>query len=68
MKLIVRIGAALWIANEIRGFCFAIPVFYAMWSSGGTLTAIWLGFCSLMGIALSVFVPMLVLRRMKRPA
>jgi sensor c-di-GMP phosphodiesterase-like protein len=36
-----------------------------MYQAGGTLLAIWLGFCSLGGIALSVLVPIFVERRFK---
>jgi hypothetical protein len=65
MKTILRIGALLWIANEVRGFCLALPVFWTMWQSGGTLMALWLGLCSLIGIALSVLLPMWALKRLR---
>lgn len=51
--------------NEIRGLVLAAPVLYAMFQSGGTLMAIWMGVCSLGGIALSVFVPLVVARKLK---
>lgn len=50
-------------ANEIRGLVLAGPVLYAMYQAGGTAMAIWLGFCSLAGIALSVVVPLFVARK-----
>lgn len=50
-------------ANEIRGLILAGPVLYAMYRAGGTAMALWLGFCSLAGIALSVLVPLLVARK-----
>ena len=54
------------VANEVRGMILAVPVLYAMYESGGTWMAIWLGFCSLAGIALSVVVPWFALRFAKR--
>ena len=50
------------VINEIRGAALAVPVLWAMYQSGGTLMAIWLGICSLAGIALSVTVPWFALR------
>jgi len=49
---------ALLVMNEIRGAVLAVPVLWTMYQSGGTLMAIWLGICSLGGIALSVIVPL----------
>jgi hypothetical protein len=67
MKKALRlVGAVAWIAlvlNEIRGVILAVPVLWAMYQSGGTLMALWVGFCSLAGIALSVIVPALIARR-----
>ena len=45
------------IVNEVRGAILALPVLWTMYQSGGTVMAVWLGFCSLAGIALSVAVP-----------
>jgi hypothetical protein len=61
--LLVKAGIALLVANEVRGFVFAAPVLYGMYESGGTLMALWIGFCSLAGIVLSVVVPMFVARK-----
>jgi len=55
----------LLVANEIRGFILAGPVLYGLYQAGGTAMAIWLAFCSLAGIALSVFVPLLIARKFK---
>ena len=54
------------VANEVRGMILAVPVLYAMYESGGTVMAIWLGICSLAGIALSVVVPWFAFRYAKR--
>jgi hypothetical protein len=67
MKKALRLlGAAAWIAlilNEIRGLVLAAPVLWAMYQSGGTFAALWVGFCALAGIALSVIVPALIARK-----
>lgn len=63
--LSVKAGLALLLANEVRGFAIAAPVLYGMYESGGTLMAIWLGVCSLAGIALSVIAPLFVARKFK---
>jgi len=36
-----------------------------MYEAGGTVMAVWLGVCSLAGIALSVMVPMFIARKFK---
>lgn len=65
VKLLARAGLALFLANEVRGFFLAAPVLFGMYRAGGTAMAIWLGFCSLAGIALSVCGPLLVARKLK---
>lgn len=64
-RLLVKVGLALFVANEVRGFVLAAPVLYAMYEAGGTLMAIWLGICSLAGIALTVIGPLFVARKLK---
>jgi len=66
IRALLRTGAVLMILNEIRGLILAAPVFYGIYQAGGSLMAIWLGICSLGGIALSVIVPTFVLRRVSR--
>ena len=63
--LFLKTGLALLVANEVRGLILAAPVLYAMYEAGGTLMAIWIGFCSLAGIAISVVAPLLVAKRLK---
>lgn len=65
VRWILRSAAVLLALNEIRGLILAAPVFYAMYQSGGSLMAIWLGISSLLGIALSVIVPMFVLKKVE---
>jgi hypothetical protein len=56
------------IANEIRGIVFAAPVFVTLYKTGGTLMAIGLACCALAGIAASVYLPILALKKMQRRA
>ncbi len=66
ISLTAKAGVAAVIFNEVRGAVLAVPVLYAMYLSGGSLMAIWLGFCSLAGIALSVVVPIFAAKRLER--
>jgi hypothetical protein len=60
---ILKASGVLLLANEVRGILLAGPVLYAMYESGGTLMAIWVGFCCLAGIALSVIVPIVIAKK-----
>ena len=66
LGLFFKAGAVALIFNEVRGMILAVPVLYAMYESGGTAMALWLGFCSLAGIALSVIVPIFAARKLER--
>ncbi|MFM5949811.1 MAG: hypothetical protein ACKOPM_11385 [Novosphingobium sp.] len=61
--LLLKSAIVAFLVNEVRGVVLAVPVLYAMYQAGGTLMAIWLGICSLGGIALSVLVPVYAERR-----
>ena len=63
--IVAKAGILLFVANEVRGFVLAGPVIYGMYAAGGELMALWLGFCSLAGIALSVIAPLFVARKLK---
>ena len=63
--LLVKVGIVALVANEVRGFILAAPVLYGMYLSGGTMMALWLGFCSLAGIFLSVVVPLFLAKKFK---
>jgi hypothetical protein len=65
VRLLVKAGLATLVANEVRGIILAGPVLWGMYQAGGTAMAIWLGFCSLAGIAISVFAPWFVARKLK---
>ena len=65
VRLLVKVGLAALVANEVRGLILAGPVLYALYEAGGTAMAIWIAFCSLAGIALSVVVPLLLARKFK---
>lgn len=65
VALLLKAGLALFLANEIRGLILAAPVLYGMYAAGGTFMAIWIGVCSLAGIAISVLAPLVVAKRLK---
>lgn len=65
---LLKCGAALFVLNEIRGAVLAGPVLYALWQSGGTMMAVLVAVCTLGGIALSVLVPLFMIRAFSRPA
>ena len=65
LGLLAKAGLALLLANEVRGVAVAAPVLYGMYEAGGTAMAVWLGVCSLAGIALTVVVPLFVARKFK---
>ena len=65
VRLLVKAGLAVFVANEVRGLVLAGPVLYGMYEAGGTAMAMWLAFCSLAGIAVSVFGPLFVARKFK---
>lgn len=66
ITFLAKILTAALVLNEVRGLILAGPVMLALYQSGGTLMAIWLAFCSLVGIGLSVFVPLWVVRKIER--
>lgn len=63
---LLKAGALLFVLNEVRGVVLALPVLWGMYEAGGTLMAIWLGFSSLAGIALSVLVPAVAATRLRK--
>ena len=63
---LLKLGGLLLVFNEVRGLILAAPVFYGMYQSGGSFMAIWLGICSLGGIALSVIVPWFAARKLQK--
>ena len=62
----LKVGAIALVMNEVRGLILAGPVIYGIYQAGGTLTAIWLGVSSLGGIALSVIVPVVAARKLRK--
>ena len=63
--VLLKVGIVAFLANEVRGFVLAAPILYGMYLSGGTLMALWIGFCSLAGIFLSVVAPLFIARKFK---
>lgn len=66
LGVLLKLGAVALVFNEIRGLILAAPVLWGIYEAGGTLTAIWIGFSSLAGIALSVIVPIFAARKLQR--
>jgi hypothetical protein len=64
-SLFLKAVVLLLVANEARGLVLAGPVLYGMYEAGGTMMAMWIGFCSLSGIVLSVVVPMFLARKLR---
>ena len=63
-SILAKFAAVALIANEVRSFVIAAPIMLMLWHSGGTLMAIWLVFCSMVSIMISVIVPIIVAKRM----
>lgn len=62
----LKVGWVALIFNEVRGAVMAVPVLYAMYVAGGSWMALWIGFCSLVGIALSVAVPLIAAKKIQK--
>jgi len=62
----LKVGWIALIFNEVRGAILAVPVLYGMCQAGGSWMAIWVGFCSLVGIALSVELPLIAARKIQK--
>jgi hypothetical protein len=63
---LLKASAVLLVFNEVRGLILAAPVLYGLYEAGGSLMAIWIAFCSLAGVALSVIVPIIAAARLKK--
>lgn len=63
-SILAKFAAVALIANEVRSFVIAAPVMLMLLHSVGTLMAIWLVFCSMVSIMISVIVPIIVAKRM----
>lgn len=65
LSVLLKGGAFLLMLNELRGLILVGPVLYSLMRAGGSLLAIWIGVCSLAGIALSVIVPLFAANRLQ---
>ena len=65
LGVFVKAGMTVLVANEVRGLALAGPVLYGMYQAGGAAMALWIGFCSLVGIAVSVVAPLWIVKRLK---
>ncbi len=66
LGIALKSTAVMLVINEVRGLILAAPVLYGIYHAGGSLMAIWIGFCSLAGIALSVVVPVYASKKLQR--
>lgn len=65
-RLLLGLGATALVLNEVRGAIMAAPLLLALIHEGGTPMAVLVASCSLLGIALSVIVPLWLARRLRR--
>lgn len=66
LSAFLKLGVFAVIFNEVRGMILAVPVLYGIYEAGGTLMAVWIGICSLAGIALSVILPIIAARKIQK--
>jgi hypothetical protein len=63
--LLLKAGVITLVVNEVRGLILAAPILYGMYAAGGSWMALWIGFCSLVGIAISVAAPLFIAKKLK---
>ena len=68
LAALLKVGWIALIFNEVRGAILAVPVLYGMYQAGGSWMALWVGFCSLVGIALSVILPLIAAKKIQKYA
>lgn len=66
LAALLKLGGVAIAFNEIRGLVLAAPVLYGLYTSGGTAMAVWIAFCSLAGIALSIVVPLIAYKKLDK--
>lgn len=54
-----------WAVRNVIGLIAIVPIFAELIRQGGTLMAIWIGVCSLAGVALNIALPALAYRKIK---
>ncbi|MDA0818914.1 MAG: hypothetical protein O3C52_03075 [Proteobacteria bacterium] len=59
----LKVGWIVLILNEVRGAILAVPLLKGMYQAGGSWMAIWVGFCLLVDIALSVVLPLIAAKK-----
>lgn len=63
LKKLVTVGGLLLVLNEIRGIVMAAPVFLALFQTGNSEVETVAAIAMLMGILLSVIVPIVLAKR-----
>lgn len=66
IAVLLKAGFVMLVLNEIRGLVLVAPIMYGIYAAGGTWMAIWIGVCSLGGVAASVFVPMFAFKKVRK--
>ena len=60
LSLLLKFGAALLVANEIRGVIMAAPLIWKLYDFGGSQWDLFITLCMLCGIALSMIIPLML--------
>ena len=60
ISLLLKFGAALLVANEIRGVVMAAPLIWKLYDAGGSRWDLFITLCMLCGIAVSLVVPLML--------
>ena len=68
LKRLLQVAALLLVLNEIRGVIMSLPVLYGMMQLGGDTWALVMAISYLIGLAISVWVPIRVYRKLKARA
>ncbi|WP_133305292.1 hypothetical protein [Tsuneonella suprasediminis] len=63
LKKLVTVGGLLLVLNEIRGIVMAAPVFWTLFQTGNSEVDAVAAIAMLMGILLSVIVPIVLAKR-----
>jgi hypothetical protein len=63
--LAARLFILGWAVRNVIGLIAVVPIFAELIRQGGTLMAIWIGVCSLAGVALNIALPTLAYRKIR---
>lgn len=70
LKPLLTIAARLfivgWAIRNVLGLIAVIPIFAKMIELGGAPMAVWLAFCSVVGLALNILIPAFAYAKLKK--